>query len=122
MPTTECVEGSASSGDVCSSELGDLAAIPPSSPSDFTSPLGPCFKGRSILKVMEVDVQYSSNPYKYLHNKTFIVKPANIPGHLEVLMQQKNTENKHVHKITEEDCRHHLYVLAVSTFYIVASG
>lgn len=57
----------------CSSELDDGGAVPPVSSSDFTSPLGPCFKGRSILNVMAVEVQYSSNPYKYLQDETFFI-------------------------------------------------
>lgn len=56
----------------CSSELEDVEA-PPASPSDFTSPLALCFKGRSILKVMAVEVQYSSNPYKYLNEKRWLI-------------------------------------------------
>lgn len=62
--------GSPSVWAFCSSELADAGAVPPASPSDFTSPLGTCFKGRSILKVMAVEVQYSSNPYRYLHEST----------------------------------------------------
>lgn len=63
-----------------------MAAVPTASTSGFTSPLGPCFKGRSILKVMAVEVQYSSNPYKYLDDKIFLVKDVHVPSHLALLI------------------------------------
>lgn len=71
LQTAACaLQGSPSSRPVWSSELEDVAAVPPAPPSGFASLLGPCFKGRSILKVMAVEVQYSSNPYKYLVDET----------------------------------------------------
>lgn len=94
-----------SSRAACSSELEDAAA-PPASPSDFTSPLALCFKGRSILKVMAVEVQYSSNPYKYLKEKAF---------RLPLLP----TNNK---RIFGERGRRRVCLLAVGTFDVVAGG
>ncbi|TNN62674.1 hypothetical protein EYF80_027115 [Liparis tanakae] len=63
--TRDCVlQGSPSTGTFCSSELEEVTGAPPAWPSDFTSTLGACFKGRSIRKVMAVEVQYSSNPLR----------------------------------------------------------
>lgn len=52
-----------------SSGLADAAAGLAAAASGLASPLGACLRGRSILKVMAVEVQYSSNPYKYLAEK-----------------------------------------------------
>lgn len=71
-----------SSGAACSSELEDVAA-PPASPSVLASPLALCFRGRSILKVMAVEVQYSSNPYKYLNEKNSQMAAPDPGGHGE---------------------------------------
>lgn len=93
-----------SSRAACSSQPDDVAA-PPASPSDLTSPLALCFKGRSILKVMAVEVQYSSNPYKYLREKTF----------RSLLLI--NTDG-----ILEQRARRRVCLLAVGTFDVVAGG
>lgn len=75
MQTTDGVpQGSPSTWSFGSSKLEEVTGAPLASPSDFTSPLGACFKGRSILKVMAVEVQYSSNPLRYLRDQTSRVK------------------------------------------------
>lgn len=67
MQTAACaLRGSPSGGPVRSSASVDAAAGLAAPASGFTSPFGACLRGRSILKVMAVEVQYSSNPYKYL--------------------------------------------------------
>ena len=48
-------------------EAGGAAG--PASASVLPSALG-CFRGRSMRKVIAVEVQYSSNPFRYLHRST----------------------------------------------------
>ena len=96
--------GPVSSRVACSPEPEDVAARP-ASPSAFTPPLALCFKGRSILKVMAVEVQYSSKPYKYLHEKA-----ARLP-----LLPVNNNR-------TLEKGGRRLCSLAVGTFDVVAGG
>lgn len=67
LQTAACaLRGSPSAWSVRSSGSADTAAGLAAPASGFASPLGACLRGRSILKVMAVEVQYSSNPYKYL--------------------------------------------------------
>lgn len=92
MHTAACaLRGSPSGGPVRSSASVDAAAGLAAPVSGFTSPLGACLRGRSILKVMAVEVQYSSNPYKYLAEERKNKKDGST--HLALVKMAINTAN-----------------------------